>query len=208
MTDAMTERFAGKACLIGIDEVGRGPLAGPVAVCACMVAADFDMARLSGIRDSKKLSTQKREAWFANISAMKAEGSLDFAYAAVSAADIDASGIASAIRRAVAECLDALHAPHDASHIFLDGSLHAPARFIRQETIIKGDEKVPIISAASIVAKVLRDRSMDEEARRYPAYGFDAHKGYGTAAHRTAIKRHGITPLHRKSFLTKILAVQ
>jgi len=190
---------------VGIDEVGRGPLAGPVALCACVVPHDFDMAQLAGIRDSKQLSPQKREEWFLKISTMKAAGFLDFAYVAISASEIDAMGIAPAISRAVAECLGALRVPHEATQIFLDGSLRAPKRFIMQETIIKGDEKVPIISAASIVAKVLRDRYMEGEARKYPHYGFDAHKGYGTAAHRKAIRKHGPSPLHRLSFLTNIL---
>ncbi|HEU0081003.1 MAG TPA: ribonuclease HII [Candidatus Paceibacterota bacterium] len=191
--------------IVGIDEVGRGPLAGPVTLCACAVRHGFDMGHFAGIKDSKKLSPQKREEWFHRISELKAAGKLDLAYFSVTAADIDAMGISHAIERAIHECLDALRLPAETTQIFLDGSLRAPKRFPLQETIIKGDEKVPIISAASIVAKVMRDRHMEEQAALYPEYGFDAHKGYGTAAHCLAIRTHGATPIHRKSFLTRIL---
>jgi ribonuclease HII len=165
------------------------------------------MAHFSGIKDSKKLSPQKREEWFHKISALRSQGLVDFAYAAVTATEIDSVGIARAIEKAVHECLDALKVPYDATKIFLDGSLRAPRRFLMQETIIKGDEKVPIISAASIVAKVMRDRYMEEQAEAYPGYGFDAHKGYGTPAHLLALRKLGPTPLHRMSFLSHILSL-
>lgn len=191
--------------IVGIDEVGRGPLAGPVTLCACVALQGFDMDNLKGIKDSKKLSQAKREEWFAKISGWKSEGVLDFAHFSVSASDIDAFGISKAIQRSIAACLEALRLPHETTRIFLDGSLKAPAKFTLQETIIKGDEKVPVISAASIVAKVNRDKYMEEQGKLYPAYGFEKHKGYGTSAHIAAIKKHGISVIHRKTFLTKIV---
>ncbi len=191
--------------IVGIDEVGRGPLAGPVTLCACVVRHGFDMDHFKGIKDSKKLSPQKREEWFHRISELKAKDMVDFAHFSVTAAEIDSMGISWAIERAVHECLAALDLPHETTQILLDGSLHAPKKFPMQETIIKGDEKVPIISAASIVAKVMRDRYMEEQAALYPDYGFESHKGYGTSAHCLAIRKHGITPIHRKSFLSGIL---
>jgi ribonuclease HII len=191
--------------LIGIDEVGRGPLAGPVLLCAMSVPHDFDFKHFEKIRDSKKLSPQKREEWFLKISELKSKGELDFAFAAVSAEEIDGTGISHAIEKAIHLCLDALNLDPSSTQIFLDGSLKAPKKFTSQETIIKGDEKIPVISAASIVAKVVRDKYMTEQAAVYPLYGFDEHKGYGTAKHLKAIHKLGITPLHRKSFLTNIL---
>ncbi|MFA6158456.1 MAG: ribonuclease HII [Candidatus Paceibacterota bacterium] len=195
--------------VVGIDEVGRGPLAGPVTVCACMVPGDFDMGKFAGIRDSKKLTPKKREEWFVAISAMKERGELDFAFTSIPAGEIDAIGIAVAIQKALDTSLAAVASaakvsPSDVS-VMLDGSLHAPATFIHQETIIKGDEKIPVISAASIVAKVTRDRFMDEMAVAHPGYGLERHKGYGTAAHCAAIRKLGPSPIHRRSFLRNFL---
>jgi ribonuclease HII len=191
--------------IVGIDEVGRGPLAGPVTLCACKVAHDFDFEQFKGIKDSKKLSAKKREEWFLKISELKSLGKVDFAYSFISAKEIDEIGIAPAIKKALANCLHSLKLSHTSTQILLDGSLYAPKEFLIQETIIKGDEKVPLISAASIVAKVMRDRYMDEQGKLYPEYGFEKHKGYGTSAHIKAIKKLGITPIHRKSFLKNIV---
>ncbi len=191
--------------IIGIDEVGRGPLAGPVALCACKASHGFDPSIFKGIKDSKKLSAQKREEWFHKISELRSKGVVDFAYSFVSAEEIDATGISKAIEKAVHVCLEMLKLDVLTTHIFLDGSLHAPKKFVHQETIIKGDEKVPIISAASIVAKVMRDRFMAEQAAIYPDYGFEKHKGYGTDFHMKAIRKYGMTPIHRKSFLRGML---
>lgn len=193
------------ACLVGIDEVGRGPLAGPVTVCACAVPADFDFTKFAGIRDSKKLSPKKREEWHAALVAMKDRGEIDFAFASVDAVDIDRLGIATAIRDALELSLGALRLDPTTTQVMLDGSLRAPDVFTLQETIIKGDDKVPVISAASIIAKVVRDRHMDEMAVTYPGYGLEKHKGYGTAVHREALQRLGPTPFHRLSFLGNIL---
>lgn len=190
---------------VGIDEVGRGPLAGPVTLCACMAAADFDIAWFLEIKDSKKLSEKKREEWFRKAEAARDAGLLLWVVVSKTAEEIDRLGIAVAIREALSECLKGLGVAPASTNIYLDGSLFAPAPYIHQETIIKGDEKVPLISIASIIAKVTRDRYMNEMNKKYPQYGFDAHKGYGTKIHINAIKKYGPTPLHRRSFLGNIL---
>ena len=110
-------------------------------------------------------------------------------------------GLSHCIKKAVRNVLDELATNPLEVEVRLDGSLFAPREFVFQRTIIKGDEKEPIISAASIIAKVTRDKMMEEFAREYPLYGFEEHKGYGTAAHKKAIRAYGATPIHRKSFL-------
>ncbi len=186
---------------VGIDEVGRGPLAGPVTLCACMVTANFDMTWFDGIKDSKKLSLKKRREWFTKADKARENGLMKWVVASRSAAEIDKEGIAVSIRTALGECLSALRCEPAQTKIFLDGSLRAPEKYINQETIIKGDEKIPLIGMASIIAKVTRDSHMDELAKIYPVYGFEKHKGYGTAFHQSALDKHGITPVHRKSFM-------
>jgi ribonuclease HII len=191
--------------IIGIDEVGRGPLAGPVTICVCKVHVSFNFKHFRGIKDSKQLTPEKREKWFLKISDLKEKGELDFAFSSVSAAEIDTIGIVPAIKKAMKESLDALNPDPATTRILLDGALKAPREFILQETIIKGDEKIPVISAASIVAKVMRDRYMKEQASVYPGYGFENHKGYGTDEHCENIRKLGLTPLHRKSFLSRVI---
>lgn len=191
--------------IVGVDEVGRGPLAGPVTVCACKVRRGFDFRNFRGIKDSKQLTAEKREKWFLKLSDLRSKGELDFAFSSISAAEIDALGIVPAIRKAMRASLDDLRLDPSGTQILLDGALKAPEEFILQETIIRGDEKIPVISAASIVAKVMRDRHMIEQARVYPGYGFESHKGYGTARHRRMILKLGATPIHRTSFLSGIL---
>ena len=187
--------------IVGIDEVGRGPLAGPVTLCACAVPSDFDFSQFEGIKDSKKLSEKKRVEWHAKISDMKEKKMLDFAHASIPASEIDGIGIARAIEEAIRLCLVELNLNPELVEVRLDGSLKAPKEYNNQKTIIKGDEKEPVISAASIVAKVVRDGYMIEVSATYPAYGFDRHKGYGTSAHIIAIREHGVTPLHRQTFI-------
>ena len=194
--------------LIGIDEVGRGPIAGPVAVCAYSAKTRIDVPRQKSgeklkLRDSKKLSRERREEWFAHIEQWKAEGKCDFHVAIIPAKEIDKNGIAPSIRKAIAICLEKINAD-TGTLVLLDGGLKAPSQFKKQETIIKGDESEPVISLASIVAKVTRDRYMFKQAKLYPKYSFENHVGYGTKAHYEAIKKHGLTPLHRKSFLKGI----
>ncbi|OGF61777.1 hypothetical protein A2662_04370 [Candidatus Giovannonibacteria bacterium RIFCSPHIGHO2_01_FULL_45_33] len=198
--------------VIGIDEVGRGPLAGPMMVGA--VAMSGDMGFLGGIKDSKKLTKLQREKWSKKIWDMKetlpkadqpGTGNINIAIVSVSNGTIDKYGISASLRLAVGKCLKILVKPGDEHEIMLDGSLYAPPEYKNQQTIIKGDEKFPIISAASVVAKVYRDNMMKKLHEKYPEYGFDKHKGYGTASHIAAIKKHGLSPLHRRSFCRRLI---
>lgn len=186
---------------VGIDEVGRGPLAGPITVGA--IAARGSLKFLRGIKDSKKLSAGQREEWTTRIRNYES-GSKNFkiAIASVGPQIIDQAGIMRAARLAVGRCIRKLgFTIYDSRFkIMLDGSLYAPRTYQNQETIIKGDEKIPLIAAASIIAKVHRDKIMICLHKKFPQYGFDTHKGYGTKAHKAAIKKHGLSPIHRKSF--------
>jgi len=189
--------------LIGIDEVGRGPLAGPVTVCACMIRRS-DRARLQklcvGIKDSKKLSVGAREAWLSKINLWKKDGLVSYAVTSISNTQIDKKGIAIAIKNALRVSLTKLKVNPKECHVLLDGSLYAPLEYKKQKTIIKGDEKEFIISLASIVAKVHRDAFMSKISKKFPYFGFEIHKGYGTQAHRDAIKKYGISSIHRATF--------
>lgn len=197
--------------LIGIDEVGRGPLAGPITVAAVAVPKYIvsSILYLDGIRDSKKLTVIQREKWRLII-----HKNFPHTLVSVSCRVIDKKGIAYAARSAVARCLKNLETKYQIQDtrykILLDGGLYAPARYKNQQTIIKGDERVPIIAAASIIAKVHRDRYMTRLAKKYPQYGLEKHKGYGTKAHKEAISQFGLSQVHRKSFckFTEKLKVQ
>lgn len=195
--------------IIGIDEVGRGPLAGPVAVGACLISVSkiknlLDEGFFKGIRDSKKLSEKKREEWLSKIKKLKAKGDLDYFVAFVGNKIIDKKGISQCIKTAIKISLKKLKAEPSKTMVLLDGGLKAPEEFKNQKTIIKGDEKEPIISLASIVAKVARDRKMVEYSKKFPQYGFEIHKGYGTALHCQKIRENGLSELHRKSFCKNI----
>jgi ribonuclease HII len=190
--------------LIGIDEAGRGPLAGPVAVGVVKVPTDFDWSLIEGVGDSKKVSEKNREAIFRRASKLKKEGKLDFKVIQKSAQQIDARGIAVVIREAIAEGLDELVSAPEDCFVKLDGALRAPSSF-SQETIIKGDQKELVIGLASILAKVTRDEYMLKKATTYPLYGFEHHKGYGTKIHREAIQAHGLSDIHRASYCQNIL---
>ncbi len=186
---------------LGVDEAGRGPLAGPVAVGAVMVPEGFDVAvEFPGVRDSKKLSEGKRETLFAALETRAARGDVLFVVEFESAETIDASGIGRSVRDAVWRGVRALSPEPENARIFLDGLLAAPPEYA-QETIVHGDDLIPLISLASIAAKVTRDRLMVRLAETYPEYGFEKHKGYGTAAHYAALRKHGPCELHRKTFL-------
>ncbi len=192
--------------IVGIDEAGRGPLAGPVAVGAVMIAKGFPKSLLKDIKDSKKLSAEDRQLWFDIARRAKAEGTLDFAVSLVSESVIDKFGISHALKLGIKRCLDKISASPDDTQVFLDGALRAPEKFSHQLTVIKGDEKIPVISLASILAKVVRDNHMMSVSKRFPEYGFHVHKGYGTKIHRDALKRLGPTAIHRRTFLRKILS--
>lgn len=195
--------------IVGIDEVGRGPIAGPVCVVAFkLLSVDYQSLVENSkkelktpLRDSKKLSKKQREKWFDHLKVAKTEGVCDFSVSFVSSDNIDKFGISKCIKKALAESLNKLKVSPKEVKVLLDGGLHAPEEYIHQETIIKGDELHPVISLASIVAKVSRDKVMFDYSKTYPQYGFDKHVGYGTKAHYEAIKKYGQTPIHRKTFI-------
>lgn len=198
--------------LVGIDEVGRGSLAGPITVAAVVAVLDKKSSMknkklLSGIRDSKKLSAKKREEWVKKLIAWNMKHkTFDIAISSVGPAIIDRVGISGAARLAVGRCLQKFKIKNLKLKILLDGSLYAPRTYQNQETIIKGDEKIPLIATASIVAKVHRDKMMTRFHKKFPQYGFAAHKGYGTKVHLDAIEKYGLSPLHRVTFCSRIKA--
>lgn len=186
--------------LIGIDEAGRGPIAGPVAVGVVVVKGELpDDLKLT--KDSKKLTPKARAEWFNKIRLASKNNLLQFACVLVSAQVIDRSGIFFAIKKSLKSGLGKIiHEPKE-TLVLLDGGLKAPTNYPHQKTIIKGDEKESIIALASVVAKVTRDFYMTKMAEQYPNYGFAQHKGYGTKNHYLAIQKHGLSPIHRRSFL-------
>lgn len=197
--------------IVGIDEVGRGPLAGPVTVCAACVPLDLQWNELPGVTDSKKLSPRKREEIFDQAVRLKKKGQIHYAVFSVSAKQIDTLGIVPCIKKALGRALDAVEKESGfdpaSTEIKLDGGLQAPARFLLQETIIKGDMKEKSIGLASIIAKVTRDRHMSLVSKQegYTHYGFASHKGYGSKKHCEAIREFGLSDMHRRSFCTKLL---
>lgn len=195
---------------IGVDEAGRGPLAGPVAVGAVLVPRDFPWRLLPGVNDSKQVSAKKREAIFMAAKALQRSGHLDYRVTLVGPSVIDRIGIAPSVRRGVARTVRSLardnHLACEGIEVLLDGALAAPDEFVVQHTIIGGDSKERCIGLASILAKVTRDRFMVRLAARYPEYGFDVHKGYGTSAHRAGIQKHGMSAVHRQTFCTRLLS--
>jgi ribonuclease HII len=197
--------------IIGIDEAGRGPLAGPVAVGVCLVPAKFNWKLLPGVGDSKALSEKKRDEVYAAAEALVSTTGIVATVIFKTAKEIDKRGIAVVIREALTEGLSEVLArsgakPNDC-FVLLDGGLKAPAEFIHQETIIKGDAKEPTIGLASIYAKVTRDSYMTALAKRkaYLPYDFATHKGYGTKKHRAAITEFGPSKEHRLSFCANCL---
>ncbi|MFZ2303443.1 MAG: ribonuclease HII [Minisyncoccia bacterium] len=190
--------------IIGIDEVGRGPLAGPVAVGAVCIYAEYHkrVTKLFPVvKDSKKLTPKSRAEWHERIREAEKLGYLSCSVSFVTPSVIDKKGLSYAIRTAIEKSLSAIEHDAEETRVLLDGALRAPSHYQNQETIIKGDEKELVIALASIVAKTARDARMVLLAKKFPAYGFEKHKGYGTRAHYEAIKKNGIIPHHRKSFL-------
>jgi ribonuclease HII len=186
--------------LIGIDEVGRGPLAGPVAVGSLVFLKPEARKFFRGVRESKQLTEEKREEWFLKIEEAQQKGIINFRVIFQSEKVIDKKGISFAIKKCLEQSLKNLNLDCDDCVVLLDGGLKAPIEYKNQKTIIKGDAKEQVIALASICAKVLRDRKMRKLAKKYPLYGFDVHKGYGTRSHREAIRKYGILALHRVSF--------
>ncbi|MCR5733090.1 MAG: ribonuclease HII [Lachnospiraceae bacterium] len=185
------KQYAQYEYICGIDEVGRGPLAGPVVACAVILKKDCDILY---INDSKKLSAKKREELYDKIMAEAVAVGLG----CVSNERIDEINILNATYEAMRQAIQNLPVKPD---ILLNDAVTIPGVDIKQIPIIKGDAKSISIAAASIVAKVTRDRMMVEYDSVYPGYGFASNKGYGSEEHMQAIKRLSITPIHRKTFI-------
>ena len=189
-----------KEILIGVDEAGRGPLAGPVSVGIVSVARKFDIRKaFPGVGDSKALTEKKREEIYENALLYKERGEIDFCVEFGSAELIDTLGITNVVKDCVSKGVKKLGPKSQGVHVLLDGLLHAPTEY-SQETIIKGDVTEAVISLASIVAKVSRDRLMCTLAMQFPEYGFEKHKGYGTKAHILAIQEFGLSQIHRRTY--------
>lgn len=184
----------GYKAVCGVDEAGRGPLAGPV--CAAAVILPEGVI-IDGVNDSKKLSEKKRESLFDVIR----EQALSYSIAYATVDEIEEINILNATMLAMRRAIDGLDIKAD--YAMIDGNKIPPID-IDAECIVKGDAKSMSIACASILAKVSRDRLLYKYAEEYPMYGFDKHKGYGTKVHREAILKYGPCPYHRKSFLKKL----
>ena len=184
--------------IAGVDEVGRGPLAGPV-VCAAVVMPLKEIEIIQGVDDSKKLSPKKREL----LAKLIRERALAYTVYEVNEKIIDEINILQATRLGMKNALESLKIVPDT--VITDGNMTLDIPF-PQRSIVHGDALSYSIGAASIVAKVFRDALMEEYAKTYPAYGFERNKGYGTAEHIRAIKEHGICPIHRRTFVKKFWA--
>jgi ribonuclease HII len=212
--------------IVGIDEVGRGPLAGPVTVGVVVCEAEF-YKKLKQNRnlpplgkDSKKLSPQAREKYAKVLKSLSGVKHIGISYVVVHVSNktIDSKGLSFCIKKAIAagfknlNIKNYLKIKNSKLKILLDGGLGVPVEFtnqysikqIEQSTINRGDEKEKIIAWASILAKVSRDALMIRTGKKYPQYGFEIHKGYGTTRHRAAIKKYGLSAIHRKTFCTRI----
>lgn len=180
----------------GVDEVGRGALFGPVFAAAVILpAATLPSLARAGLTDSKKLTALKREALVPKIRS----DALQWALGQASALEIDRFGIRVATEWAMARALHRLPSPPRL--LLVDGSLPLRLWSGPQRTLVAGDSRCPAIAAASVIAKVERDALLERLATRFPGYGLERHRGYGTREHRLALERHGATPLHRQSFL-------
>lgn len=186
--------------VIGIDEVGRGALAGPVVVAAAALPAGRTVRSrtLGPLKDSKKLTAKQREAWCDHFD-------VQFALARVYPRQIEKRNVSKAANLAAKRAFVRLAGSRNAKKIFLDGGLFIGngSQPEHAKTIVRGDEKITAVKIASIIAKVHRDRLMRRLAKKYPRYRFEVHKGYGTQAHRRAIKKYGLCPAHRLTFVGK-----
>ena len=181
----------------GIDEAGRGPLAGPVVAACCILDPN---EKILGLDDSKKLSEKKREELFVTIK----EKALAYAICSSTPEEIDKINILEATKKAMRNCVKELAAKGQSPDILLIDAVNLSGTGLDVLPIIKGDAKSDSIAAASILAKVTRDHIMMDYDVEYPGYGFAKHKGYGTKDHYTAIREKGMTPIHRRSFLKVI----
>ena len=181
--------------ICGVDEAGRGPLCGPVVAAAVILPKD---CIIEGVNDSKKLSEKKREMLYDEI----IKNALAVGVGMCDQDVIDEINILNATKKAMCEAIDNLKEKPD--YVLIDGNQKIDIKF-PQDIVVKGDSKSESIAAASIIAKVTRDRIMLEYDKKYPEYGFAKHKGYGTKAHIQAIEKYGITPIHRISFCRKFI---
>jgi ribonuclease HII len=196
--DQSALRFQVSGLMAGVDEAGRGPLAGPVVAAAVILD---ELKPIRGLNDSKKLTAKRRDALFDEIRAR----ALCFSIAQASVHEIDQINILQATLLAMRRAVEGLRLVPKL--VLVDGN-RLPTLPMRSEAIVKGDALVPAISAASILAKVHRDRLCAEMHERYPIYGFDQHKGYGTAQHMAALKAHGPADCHRMTFAPVARSVQ
>lgn len=187
---------SGLTYLCGIDEAGRGPLAGPVAVAAVILPKD---SMIEGVNDSKKVSEKKRELLYEQIIAE----AISYSVAIIDEKEIDRINILNATKVGVTTAIQGLSVRPD--RILIDALSGIDTCQIPYDSIVKGDAKCYSIAAASILAKVTRDRIMRKMDELYPLYGFEKHKGYGTAAHMQAIREYGLCPIHRRSFTKNIM---
>lgn len=185
----------GYKVICGVDEAGRGPLAGPVYAAAVILPLGLE---IDGLNDSKKLTEKKREQLFDVI----CEKAISYSIGIATEQEIDEINILNATFLAMNRAVNGLTVKPD--YALIDGNQH-PGLSIADETIVKGDGKSMSVAAASILAKVSRDRFMLEMAEKYPEYCFEKHKGYGTKLHYEMIEKYGVAPIHRRSFLKKIL---
>ena len=182
--------------ICGIDEAGRGPLAGPVVVAAVIMPRN---SMIEGVNDSKKVSEKKREVLYEQI----LQEAISYGIGIIDQKEIDNINILNATKKGLTTAVQALTVKPD--RIIVDALEHIDTCHIPYTSIIKGDAKCYSIAAASIIAKVTRDRIMRQWDKIYPKYGFAKHKGYGTKAHIEAIKEYGLTPIHRLSFVKNII---
>jgi ribonuclease HII len=195
MPDFLLERAAPQP-VAGIDEAGRGPWAGPVVAAAVILPEDaLAPDLLACLDDSKKLTEKRRDRLF---DALLASDAICIGVGMASVDEIDSLNILNATFLAMRRAAE--HLPQAPAHVLVDGNRLPPGLACSAETVVKGDGRCCSISAASVIAKVFRDRLMRELAESYPGYGWRRNAGYGTAEHRAAIEKHGITPHHRKSF--------
>lgn len=192
-----------RSLVIGVDEAGRGPLAGPVVSTAVIIKEKID-----GVKDSKCLSASRREALF-NLIVNKA---IAFGIGVASPKEIDNFNILRATLLSMKRAIESLNLNYfyrngefiKEARVFVDGNKIIPEVKFHQKAVIGGDRKIYEISAASIIAKVTRDRMMKSFSKKYPVYAFERHKGYATPLHREMIKKYGISEIHRRSFLKKL----
>lgn len=186
---------AGYKLVCGIDEAGRGPLAGPVYAAAVILPLGL---QIEGLNDSKKISEKKREQLFDII----CEKAVDYSIGIATEQEIDEINILNATFLAMHRAVEGLKTKPD--YALIDGNQYPEIPFVTEETVVKGDAKSMSIAAASILAKVSRDRFMLHKAKEYPEYQFEKHKGYGTKLHYEMLKEFGPSPIHRMTFLKKL----